>query len=123
MHAIVTFRNKLFGKICDYNTENQWAYIKNVNGIHKSFEFVERLCDSFDLPLSYKFNACLLESTQVDAKTSFKLNNVSLAKILPLLKHFIEKCCAHDQVFQKSIDLLNIIEAIVSYYPVERPPN
>ena len=39
------------------------------------------------------------------------------------MKDFIAKCCAHDQVFQKNIDLLNIIEIIVSYYTAERSRN
>ena len=39
------------------------------------------------------------------------------------MKDFIEKCCAHDQVFQKNIDLLNIIETIVSHYTAERSRN
>ena len=111
---------KYLAKLCGYNTENHWDYIKNVCSIHKSFEFLETLCDNLHLALSYEFYAYLLESKQVDTKTIFELNNVSLAKFLPLLKHFIEKCCAHDQVFQKNIDLLNIIETIVSHYTVEQ---
>ena len=107
-------------KLCDYNTDKQWDHIKNFCSIHKSFKFLERLCDSFHLALSYKFYAYLLESKQVDAKRIFELNNDSLVKILPLLKDFIEKCCAHDQVFQKNIDLFTIIEAIVSHYTAER---
>ena len=127
MHAIVRQYEHLgikhLAKLCGYNTENQWDYIKNVCSIHKSFEFLERLCDSLHLALSYEFYAYLLESKNVDAKTIFELNNDSLANIFPLLKDFIEKCCAHDQVFQKNIDLLNIIETIVSHYTAERSRN
>ena len=107
-------------KLCVYNTENQWDYIKNVCSIHKSFEFLERLGDSLHLALSYECYVYLLGSKQVDAKTIFELSNDTLIKILPLLKDFIEKCCAHDQVFQKNIDLLNIIETMVSHYTAER---
>ena len=118
MHAIVRQDEHLgikhLAKLCGCNLENQWDYIKNVCSIHKSLEFLERLCATLHLALSYEFYAYLLESKQVDAKTIFELNNDSRAKILPLLKDFIEKCCAHDQAFQKNIDLLNIIETIVS---------
>ena len=51
------------------------------------------------------------------------MNNDSLVKVLPLLKDFIEKCYAQDQVFQKNIDLLNIIESIVSHYTAQRSRN
>ena len=108
MYAIVReyehLKTKHLAKFCGYNTENQWGYIKNVCSIHKSFEFLERLCDSLHLSLSYEFYAYLLESNQVDAETIFELNNNFHAKVLPLLKDFIEKCCIHDQIFQKNID-------------------
>ena len=107
MHAIVRQYEYLgikhLAKSCCYNTENQWDYTKNVCSIHKSLEFLERLCDNLHLALSYEFYAYLLESKQVHAKTIFEFNNDSLAKILPLLKDFIEKCCAHDQAFQKKL--------------------
>lgn len=51
------------------------------------------------LALSYELYVCLLESKQVVAKTMSELSNDSLAKVLPPLKDFIEKYCAHDQVF------------------------
>ena len=35
----------------------------------------------------------------------------------------MKKCCAHDQAFQKNIDLLNVIEKIVSHYTAERSRN
>ena len=116
-------RIKHLAKLCGYNKDNQWGYIKKVCSIHKSFEFLERLCDSLHLALCYEFYAYLLESKQIDAKTIFELNNDSLAKILSLLKDFIERCCSHDQVFQENIDLLNIIETIVSHYTAERSRN
>ena len=127
MHAIVTQYEHLgikhLAKLYGYNTDNQWDYIKNVCSIHKLFEFLERLCGSLHLALSYEFYAYLLESKHVDAKRIFELNNDSFVKILPLLKDFIEKCCAHGQVFQEKIDLLNIIETIVSHYTAERSRN
>ena len=127
MHAI--FRQyehlgiKHLAKLCGYNKDNQWDYIKNVCSIHKSFEFLERLCNSLHLALSYEFYVYLLESKQVDTKTIFELNNDYLAKILSVLKDFTEKCCEHDQVFQKDIDVLNITEKIVSHYTAERSRN
>ena len=42
---------KHLAKLCGFNTENQWDYIKNDCSIHKSFEFLERLCDSLHLAL------------------------------------------------------------------------
>ena len=53
---------KHLAKLCGYSTENQGDYIKNVRIIHKTFEFLERLCDSLHLVLSYEFYAYLLES-------------------------------------------------------------
>ena len=51
MHAVVRqyehLRIKHLAKLCVYNTDNQWDYIKNVSSIHKSFEFLERLCWQF----------------------------------------------------------------------------
>ena len=127
MHTIVRQYEHLgikhLAKFCGYDTDNQWDYIKIFCSIHKSLEFLEKLCDSFHLALSYEFYAYLLESKQVDAKTIFELNNDALIKILPLLKDFIEKCCVHDQVFQKNTDLFNIIETIVSHYTAERSRN
>ena len=32
---------KHLGKLCGYNTENQWDYLKNVCSIHKLFEFLK----------------------------------------------------------------------------------
>ena len=75
MHAVVRqyehLRIKHLAKLCVYNTDNQWDYIKNVSSIHKSFEFLERLCGSLHLALSYEFYAYLLESKQSDAKAIF----------------------------------------------------
>ena len=50
MHAILKQYEflgvKHLAKLCGHTTDNQWDYIKNVCSIHKSFEFLERLCDS-----------------------------------------------------------------------------
>ena len=77
MHAIVWqyehLRIKHLAKLCGYNKDNQWGYIKKVCSIHKSFEFLERLCGSLHLALSYEFYAYLLESKHVDAKKNFRI--------------------------------------------------
>ena len=39
------------------------------------------------------------------------------------MKDFTTKSCAHDLVFQKNIDLLNITETIVLRYTAERSRN
>ena len=55
MHAVLK-QYKLLGlkhlaKLCGHTTDSQWEYTKNVCSIHKSFEFLERLCDSLRITL------------------------------------------------------------------------
>ena len=65
-HAIVRqYENlgiKHLAKLCGHNTENHRDYIKNVFSLHKSFEFLERLCDSLHIALSSDFYTNLLEN-------------------------------------------------------------
>ena len=114
---------KHLAKLCGHTTDNQWDYIKNVCSIHKSFEFLERLCDSLRITLSFEFYNFLIVTKQITLETIFKLDDDFISKIIPLLRDFIEEVSSSDQVFQKNIDLLNTAENIISHYTAERTRN
>ena len=46
---------KHLAKLCGHTTDDQWEYIKNVCSIRKSLKFLERLCDSLRITLSFEF--------------------------------------------------------------------
>ena len=127
MHAILKQYEflglKHLAKSCGHTTNNQWDYIKNVCSIHKSFEFLERLCDSLRITLSFEFYNFLIATKQITLETIFKLDDDFILKIIPLLRHFIEEASSSDQFFQKNIDLLNTAENIISHYTAERTRN
>ena len=127
MHAILKQYEflglKHLAKLCGHTTDNQWDYIKNVCSIHKSFEFLERLCDSLRITLSFEFYNFLIATKQITLETIFKLDDDFISKIIPLLRDFIEEASSSDQVFQKNIDLLNTAENIISHYTAERTRN
>ena len=127
MHAILKQYQflglKHLAKLCGHTTDNQWDYIKNVCSIHKSFEFLERLCDSLRITLSFEFYNFLIATKQITLQTIFKLDDDFISKIIPLLRDFIEEVSSSDQVFQKNIDLLNTAENIISHYTAERTRN
>ena len=114
---------KHLAKLCGHTTDNQWDYIKNVCSIHKSFEFLERLCDSLRITLSFEFYNFLIATKQITLETIFKLDDDFILKIIPLLRDFIEEASSSDQVFQKNIDLLNTAQNIISHYTAERTRN
>ena len=114
---------KHLAKLCGHTTDNQWEYIKNVCSIHKSFEFLERLCDSLRITLSFEFYNFLIATKQITIETIFKLDDDFTSKIVPMLRDFIEEASSSDQVFQKNIDLLNTAENILSHYTAERTRN
>ena len=78
MHAILKQYEflglKHLAKLCGHTTDNQWDYIKNVCSIHKSFEFLERLCDSLRITLSFEFYNFLIATKQITLETIFKLD-------------------------------------------------
>ena len=114
---------KHLAKLCGHTTDNQWDYIKNVCSIHKSFEFLERLCDSLRITLSFEFYNFLIATKQITLETIFKLDDDFILKIIPLLRDFIEEASSSDQVFQKNIYLLNTAQNIISHYTAERTRN
>ena len=102
MHAILKqcefLGLKHLAKLCSQTTDSQWEYIKNVCSIRKSFEFLERLCDSYNF---------LIATKQITLKTIFKVNDDFILKIISMLRDFFEEASSSGQVFQKNIDLLN----------------
>ena len=73
-------RFKHLAKVCGNTTENQWDYLKNVCSIHKSFKFLERLCDSLRITLSFEFYNFLIATKQ----------NALLKQFLNLMWLYIE---------------------------------
>ena len=114
MHAILKQYEflglKHLAKLCDHPTNNQWDYIKNVCSIHKSFQFLERLCDSLSITLSLEFYNFLIATKQITRETIFKFDDDFILKIIPLLSYFIEEASSSDQVSQKNIDLLMLLK-------------
>ena len=127
MHAILKqyefSRLKHLAKLYGHTTDNQWDYIKNVCSIHKSFEFLERLCDSLRITLSFEFYNFLIATKQITLETIFKLDDDFILKIIALLRDFIEEASSSDQVFQENIYLLNTAQNIISHYTAERTRN
>ena len=114
---------KHLAKLCGHTTDNQWDYIKNVCSIHKSFEFLERLCDSLRITLSFEFYNFLIATKQITLETIFKLDDDFILKIIPLLRDLNEEASSSDHIFQKNIDWLNTAENIISHYTAERTRN
>ena len=110
-------------KLCGHTTDTQCEYIKNISSIHKSFEFLGRLCDSLRITLSFEFYNFLIATKQITVETIFKLDDEFISKIVPMLRDFIEEASSSDQVFQKNIDLLNTAENIISDHTAERTRN
>ena len=65
MHAILSQYEDLclkhIAKLCSYNKDGQWEHLKNCSSIHKTFEFLERVCDSLRSALSFEFYMHLVE--------------------------------------------------------------
>ena len=114
---------KHLAKLCGHTTDNQWDYIKNVCSIHKSFGYLERLCDSLRITLFFEFYNFLIATKQITLETVFELDDDFILKIILLLRDFIEKASSSDQVFQKNINLLKPAEKIISHYTAERTRN
>ena len=66
---------KHLAKLCGHPIDNQWKYIKNVCPMHKSFEFIERLCDSLRITLSFEMYNFLIAAKQIKLEIIFKLDN------------------------------------------------
>ena len=115
---------KHLAKLCGHTTDNQWDYRKNVCSIQKSFEFLERLCDSLRItPSSFELYNFLIATKQITVEIIFKLDDDFILKIIPMLRDFIEDASSSDQFFQKNFDLLNTAENIISHYTADGTRN
>ena len=55
MHAVLVRYESLGLRLCGFENENQWSYLKCVASTHKTFEFFERLADALRVALMFEF--------------------------------------------------------------------
>ena len=129
MHAILTAYEHLglqhLAKLCGYNNNNHWDYLRNTCSLHKSFEFLERLSESMRLALTYEFITSLLQEGKSSMNELIQRENKEKSlnnDLLQLYQTFILEN-SRDEIFQKNIDLLNAVENIIAHYTAERSRN
>ena len=110
---------KQLSTLCGYKTQ-QWVNLKGVASIPKSFEFSERVADALRTALTFEYFNYLSMKYNISPEKAYNtLNDIDLQLHADMLTTFY-KSSSSDLVFQKNLDLLEIIETLLSHYAAER---
>ena len=122
MHAVLVRCESLglrdLARLCGFENENQWNYLKCVASTHKTFEFFERLADAPRIALMFEFITCVEENKKITRDQL--LTNPSLFSTN--LNQFIYKQ-SNDEIFLKNIEMLETFEIVLSHYTAAQTSN